>query len=395
MQFQVPQNVDIEDKILGPMTPRMFLMALGFVGAAVFVYVAFETTLDAMLVIFAIIISGIAFVFTKPLEMNFEQFLLVWLAFQIKPRERIWFKVKQNVIEIRDQPKANFIEDVVDSKESVSKEDISDLTAILDSAGRSGIKIGKKTEINELKNDFELDYSTSYLRQSSYSTAPSYQDSMDENIDPNNLNNFNNAFKTMLIVPDKAFKNSTTEEEGFISSTKEGLNEVYEDSPLSGFYGNEPISDEDLELQNSNLEISNTDTLTASNQNLYPEADVFQNSEVKTNFSDDFSISQNVAESISQSSTENVLSSNENDSLYDKNDEISNSTLSGNEENFIFSNQEISNVSEVDAETKNSNFLKENFSEKRDDKKKNNVQSLSSSGFINQGEEVDLSNLFK
>ncbi|GAB4139693.1 MAG: hypothetical protein Fur0024_0190 [Patescibacteria group bacterium] len=276
MQFQVLQNVDIEDKILGPLTPRMFLLALGFTGAAVFVYVAFLPTWDVMLMIGLIIMTGIAFVFSKPLDMKFEQFLMVWIAFQLKAKQRVWFKVKQEVIEIRDVPSKNLMEDLVDQKKAISKDEIFDLTEILDSGGRSKLSIKKSTD-KILKTDFELDYANSYLRESSYrkSEVSDYISDMNQNIDPslNYTQSFQNVFASTQIKTDKSVSFISKSQKEFLESVQTGVREFYDESPLAGFSDSSIIEQEaEEESQNSQGKIQNIEEdMTHENQEVRDE----------------------------------------------------------------------------------------------------------------------------
>jgi len=90
-QFVVPQFIDVEDKIFGPITTRQFLILL-FAGGTIFLSFKY---LD--LVLFGVVtffIGGLALVFAfyKPNGQLFHYFLLNLIQTNRKPKLRIWNK---------------------------------------------------------------------------------------------------------------------------------------------------------------------------------------------------------------------------------------------------------------------------------------------------------------
>ncbi|MCK5416187.1 PrgI family protein [Candidatus Parcubacteria bacterium] len=88
-QFTVPQFIDVEDKILGPITTRQFLIMIGAVlfAAAVYKLTYFSTFLA--IVIPELIISAI-FAFYKVDEMPFHYFVLNFIQTNKSPKTRVW-----------------------------------------------------------------------------------------------------------------------------------------------------------------------------------------------------------------------------------------------------------------------------------------------------------------
>jgi len=96
MQFQVPQFIEVEDKIVGPSSLRQFLYVCAGVGAALLLYFLLVTWLWA---IFAIILVGasLAIAFVK---INGQPLLRVMLAafhFYWRPQKYIWRPETPNV----------------------------------------------------------------------------------------------------------------------------------------------------------------------------------------------------------------------------------------------------------------------------------------------------------
>lgn len=91
MQFVVPQFIDVEDKILGPLTVRQFLLLLawGIVGFLSFKIMSFFT-----FIFFAIFWSGFIFLlaFIKINGRPFHYFILSILQTERMPKLRIWHK---------------------------------------------------------------------------------------------------------------------------------------------------------------------------------------------------------------------------------------------------------------------------------------------------------------
>jgi len=95
MQFKVPQNVQREDKIVGPLTlKQMIVMAIGgTIGYAIYIslapYYIWITWLPPVAIV---TIITIAFAFVKPLDLSFTKWVLRWVEFSLLPRSRTWRK---------------------------------------------------------------------------------------------------------------------------------------------------------------------------------------------------------------------------------------------------------------------------------------------------------------
>lgn len=90
-QFVVPQFIDVEDKIFGPITVRQFLILLAG-GLLVFISYRF-----ADLILFAILTSlfgglSLIFAFVKINGQSFHYFLLNFVQYFRKPPLRVWDK---------------------------------------------------------------------------------------------------------------------------------------------------------------------------------------------------------------------------------------------------------------------------------------------------------------
>ncbi len=152
MRFKVPQNVQREDTIVGPLTLKQ-LVILGLGGGiayAIQVVMARNGLPLEVWILPVVIIGGItcAFAFLKIHNLPFHLYLMSLIAYHFLPKKRIW-------IQGSDSP---FISSFQRKKESQKKEtkkvekkerSIEELTGILDSAGK------KELSEEEKKNGLE------------------------------------------------------------------------------------------------------------------------------------------------------------------------------------------------------------------------------------------------
>lgn len=91
-QYKVPQNLDIEDKIIGPFTLKQFLYILGGAVACYFIYVILAPygLTTVILADFPVAALTVAIVFVKINERPFTFFLMSFVTFVSRPQEFIW-----------------------------------------------------------------------------------------------------------------------------------------------------------------------------------------------------------------------------------------------------------------------------------------------------------------
>jgi len=101
MQFKVPQNVQREDKIVGPLTLRQLIICGIGGGIAYVIYVSLGkeylwiTWLPPVAIVSLI---TLLFAFVRPLDMNFSNFLSVYLQFILLPQKRYWVQSSAEII---------------------------------------------------------------------------------------------------------------------------------------------------------------------------------------------------------------------------------------------------------------------------------------------------------
>jgi len=100
MQFKVPQNVQMEDKIVGPLTLKQMIIIAAGGGMAYVVYLAlartyfWEVWLPPVAVV---VVITVLFAFVKLYNVSFTRFILLFIQFLVLPRQRIWVKKSGDV----------------------------------------------------------------------------------------------------------------------------------------------------------------------------------------------------------------------------------------------------------------------------------------------------------
>jgi hypothetical protein len=132
-QFTVPQFIDVEDKIIGPITARQFVIMLGGFMLIAVCYKIFDFALFLTAGIFLFALSGV-FAFFKVNGMPFHFFVLNLFQTLKKPGLRVWnnFIAGMNVSVEEDEKK---IEVRPPSKIMVTTSRLSELALIVDTSG--------------------------------------------------------------------------------------------------------------------------------------------------------------------------------------------------------------------------------------------------------------------
>ena len=134
-QFVVPQFIDVEDKIFGPITTRQFVILLS---AALLLFIVFKLA-DTTLFIFALALIGgfsLILAFVKINGQAFHYFILNIIQTVRRPSRRIWQKIynKQELQEYITSGKVEVVE-VVKETPRMSYSRIRDLSLVVNTGG--------------------------------------------------------------------------------------------------------------------------------------------------------------------------------------------------------------------------------------------------------------------
>lgn len=102
MRYQVPQFIDVEDKIVGPLTIKQFVYVAGGAGMAFVVYKYIPLFL-AVLIIGIIIPLSLALAFYKINNKPFIDFLESAFMFYTKQNLYIWKKEQKKIVQSEKQ----------------------------------------------------------------------------------------------------------------------------------------------------------------------------------------------------------------------------------------------------------------------------------------------------
>jgi len=91
MQFVIPQFIDVEDTIIGPITLKQFMLLLGVALFLGLLWYVFKLWLVIVIGV-PIVALAAALVLVKVNGRPFSGFLKAWLNYQINPRFYIWKK---------------------------------------------------------------------------------------------------------------------------------------------------------------------------------------------------------------------------------------------------------------------------------------------------------------
>lgn len=137
-KFIVPQFIDIENKIMGPVTVRQFIVVA--IGGAV-MFVAYKLADFSLFLIEAglILILSIVIGFVKFNGLPFHIFIINLIGTYKKPMLRVWMKESPTVHKVsankKKKGKKEEEERIFIPKRSISSEKLSELSLIIDTGG--------------------------------------------------------------------------------------------------------------------------------------------------------------------------------------------------------------------------------------------------------------------
>ncbi len=133
-QFVVPQFIDVESKIIGPLTVRQFLI---FLLAAGLIFATFKIFSFAPAAVLTILIFAIAVVFAA-VKINgrpFHYFIISLIQTSKRPPLKIWEKqLTQHERKRKDKEKTERTEIIV-AKKPLTKSRLTELSLIVDTGG--------------------------------------------------------------------------------------------------------------------------------------------------------------------------------------------------------------------------------------------------------------------
>jgi len=137
MRFKVPKDVDIEDRIAGPLT----LKQLGWVGSGAILSLVLWKMVDFQLFIFlAVMIMGLsaAFAFVRPYNQSLIAFCGSVLLFLSKPKQYFWRRIGTNFSRQKSGNKKPEQDLIPFTKKGLPVSEIERVAKTLDTGGKVG-----------------------------------------------------------------------------------------------------------------------------------------------------------------------------------------------------------------------------------------------------------------
>jgi hypothetical protein len=135
-QYKVPQNVEAEDTILGPLTIKQFIYVVIAIGWG-FICWRVLAVAPPIALLFMLPVSGplLALGLIRREGQSFETYFIAMIRFAIVPRKRSWLKDQSKVV-VREEVKKPETEEVVMPSATEVRGELRKLATIVDSRGR-------------------------------------------------------------------------------------------------------------------------------------------------------------------------------------------------------------------------------------------------------------------
>ncbi|MDA3840468.1 MAG: PrgI family protein [Patescibacteria group bacterium] len=155
-QFTVPQFIDVEDKIFGPITVRQFVIILAG-SLMLFVIFKFFSLLYLLTVGVFILVNMILFAFFKVAGRPFHFFVLNFIQTLLKASLRVWKNIPSG--EVKEEIISQKIETKRIRKRQYTSSRLAELSLIVDTQGKfrheelkENINLGEslKNKMNEI-----------------------------------------------------------------------------------------------------------------------------------------------------------------------------------------------------------------------------------------------------
>jgi len=132
MHYNVPQFIDIEDRIVGPLTAKQLLWLFAM-GAVLFVmWMMIESKFNFVVSAIPVAALFIALAFYRPYGQPFSKFIGSMFIFFVKPKIYIWRRGTENINNRREIiKKQNNLGS--QPQKTINQKEIYDLSKILDS----------------------------------------------------------------------------------------------------------------------------------------------------------------------------------------------------------------------------------------------------------------------
>jgi len=138
MRYKVPHNIDMQDRIVGPLTMLQFIEAVIGGGLAYICFSGIPGFIGTFLGIIVALLT-LAIVFVKINERPFTAFLVSLIQFVLNPKQRSWHKDAEDSLNVEIIKPVEKKEDKIKTKH-INREQIEALARQTDSEGYKNIR---------------------------------------------------------------------------------------------------------------------------------------------------------------------------------------------------------------------------------------------------------------
>lgn len=131
MQFKVPQNIDLEDKIVGPLTLIQFLYVISGGVIIYLLYMVFDAHFLFWVLAVPVAAICLALAFLKIQDQPLSHFIKAGLAYLSRPKIRIWQREGFSAPALKAPPEKRS-DLAISPKKKVEKSQLDQLAQMLD-----------------------------------------------------------------------------------------------------------------------------------------------------------------------------------------------------------------------------------------------------------------------
>jgi hypothetical protein len=128
MMFNVPQFIDVEDKIVGPLTWKQLLWMIGM-GAALLTFFNIFEKIPFVIIAIPTVLLFVAFAFYRPNGFPLTTFVFYAILFLFSPKVSVWERPAMERPKIKEPEKT---EEIQNTEKQIEPEKLKELAKILD-----------------------------------------------------------------------------------------------------------------------------------------------------------------------------------------------------------------------------------------------------------------------
>lgn len=132
--FNVPQYIDVEDKIAGPFTGKQLLWMFGLGAVLLILWNMLEKAMFFIVGIPTAILFG-ALAFYRPYNQPLIRFIFSAFGFVFKPKLYVWKRTIPTVVQKKPTEEKKKKENVIQQDKKITADELADLARTLDTQG--------------------------------------------------------------------------------------------------------------------------------------------------------------------------------------------------------------------------------------------------------------------